>query len=66
MNIPHDRLIAEEKWESCLGCHDFHGNHVFEPPTRVQAMIPGAAIRAYFHQGAGPYGTFKHFEAKPE
>lgn len=63
VNIPHATLIAAGKWTTCLGCHDFHGNHSYDPPTHVQQMIPPAAISDYFRQGPPPYGPFKLYEA---
>lgn len=66
VNIPHATLIAGGKWSTCLGCHDFHGNHSYDPPTHVQQMIPRASISAYLGQGETPYGPFKLFEARAQ
>lgn len=66
VNIPHKTLIANEKWGTCLGCHDFHGNHAYEPPTHVQSLISEMEVQAYFGQGQSPYGPFKLFEAKDQ
>lgn len=63
VDVPHQTLISTGKWNTCLGCHDFHGNHAYTSPTRVQTMIPAADIHTYFGQGESPYGPFKLFEA---
>lgn len=62
----HAELVAAKEWGSCMGCHDFHGNHVFEPPKLMAARIPEGQIRAYLSNGPNPYGTRKLYEAKPE
>ncbi|CAG7857395.1 hypothetical protein MCAMS1_02199 [biofilm metagenome] len=66
LDVPLDRLIALKRWDSCLGCHDFHGNHLMKTPSRVEQMIPAEKIRAYFQAGASPYGDDRHFQAKKE
>lgn len=64
LDVAHADLVAREEWDSCMGCHDFHGNHGFKPPASLASRIPGPVIEAYFTTGASPYGTRKTFEAK--
>lgn len=64
LDVAHADLVAQEQWGSCMGCHDFHGNHAFKPPTALASRIPPAVINAYFANGASPYGSSKLFEAK--
>lgn len=66
LDVPHDRLIALKRWESCLGCHDFHGNHIMKTGRKVEQMIPADKILAYFQGGASPYGNERHYKAKKE
>lgn len=66
LDVPHDRLIALKRWESCLGCHDFHGNHIMKTKKVVDQVIPTEKIRAYFRGGKSPYGEGRHFKAKKE
>jgi Cytochrome c3 len=66
LDVPHDRLIALKRWESCLGCHDFHGNHIMKTKKTVDQVIPTEKIRAYFRGGKSPYGEDRHFKAKKE
>lgn len=57
VDVPHERLIALKQWTSCLGCHDFHGNHVHRVATRVEGIVQPDRIREYFAGGASPYGA---------
>lgn len=66
IDVPHERLVADKRWETCLGCHDFHGNHVMKTATRLDRATPPAAIRAYFEGGRSPYGEEKRHEARRE
>jgi len=50
----HENLIQNSRWASCLGCHDFHGNHEFETPS---TPFSEAALKAYFSGGPSPYGA---------
>jgi hypothetical protein len=56
LDVPHAQLVAERRWETCLGCHDFHGNHAIKPPRRLVDAIPVERIRGYFAGGPSPYG----------
>lgn len=58
---PHADLVGASAWETCLGCHDFHGNHAMEVPTDVRDAIAPADIRRYLAGGASPYdGALRH------
>ncbi len=56
VDVPHETLIADGRWETCLQCHDFHGNHERETPTRMSERLDLAQIRDYFAGGESPYG----------
>lgn len=66
LDVPHDQLIALKRWDSCLGCHDFHGNHIMKTATTVEQIIPPKKIRHYFQGGVSPYGDQLHYQAKKE
>lgn len=66
LDVPHDKLIVLKRWDSCLGCHDFHGNHIRQTPTKVEQIMPPEKIVAYFNGGASPYGKQRHYKAKKE
>jgi hypothetical protein len=56
VDVPHSDLFAQARWDTCLGCHDFHGNHDRTVPTRMSEVIMEAEIRRYLDGGASPYG----------
>jgi hypothetical protein len=60
IDVSHRELVATERWDTCLGCHDFHGNHTMKPPRRLADRIPAERIRAYFDGAASPYGPPTH------
>jgi hypothetical protein len=55
LDVSHDTLIGQRRWESCLGCHDFHGNHVFTPPREVERVTAAVDLEYYFQGGSSPY-----------
>lgn len=66
LDVPHTQLIAQKRWTTCLGCHDFHGNHPITSPKLLAQVIPPERIRDYFGDGASPYGKDKRHAAKKE
>lgn len=56
LDVSHASLVDAGRWETCLGCHDFHGNHDFEPPEKVAQAIDPATLEAYLEGGPSPYG----------
>lgn len=65
-SVPHARLIAEERWQSCLGCHDYHGNHQMETETDLRRAFDPQAIEMYFQGGPSPYSDTRYHQAKRE
>lgn len=55
LDVPHRMLVQTQSWQTCLGCHDYHGNHGLKPPTRLRDAIAPAAIRTYLRGGMSPY-----------
>lgn len=60
ISTPHAELVATGAWSTCLGCHDFHGNHASEPPTALADALAPADIRDYLAGGPSPYGAVRH------
>ena len=56
VDIPHTTLISDGRWETCLGCHDFHGNHDREVPTMISQALTEEQIQQYLDGGKSPYG----------
>lgn len=66
LDTPHDVLIKNEDWQTCLGCHDFHGNHLYQTPKNLNAAHSASEILEYFAQGADPYSKMKKSKGKTE
>jgi len=57
----HKSLVAQEAWDTCLRCHDFHGNHNLQEgdhkfPTRLEDGFTLQAVRDYLRAGEPIYG----------
>lgn len=57
LSTPHAELVRQGHWSTCLGCHDFHGNHVMDSRTRIADGFTREQIQRYFQGGASPYPT---------
>jgi hypothetical protein len=55
LDTSHAVLVREGRWLTCLGCHDFHGNHAETAPTRLAEAHDARAVQRYFEGGASPY-----------
>ncbi|MBT0958491.1 hypothetical protein IV417_13960 [Alphaproteobacteria bacterium KMM 3653] len=66
LDVAHVQLAAQGNWGSCLGCHDFHGNHARSAQTRLIDAYATGEIEAYLSNGPSPYGTAKTYEAATE
>ena len=71
LNIKHDplltthfNLVKQKRWQTCLGCHDFHGNHVMDIPKKINNIISIKSLKNYFADGDSPYPQQKHHQAK--
>ncbi len=59
IDTPHATLIANKQWSTCLQCHDFHGNHIYEVADRLKDTIPLQQIHAYLKGGLDPFSSKK-------
>lgn len=64
LDIPHADLIKLKDWDTCLSCHDFHGNHVMKTATDTKDMIDKTLIKKYLLGGKDPYSEVKTFTPK--
>jgi len=62
IDIPHTKLIKDKKWNTCLSCHDYHGNHVYQAPRQTADMIPELKVIHYFQGLSSPYPKEKKHE----
>jgi ferredoxin-NADP reductase/bacterioferritin-associated ferredoxin len=53
----HEHLVGTGQWSTCLQCHDYHGNHRWDAPLRLQDGATLDALNRYFRNGASPYGA---------
>lgn len=54
--ISHAELAETGRWATCMTCHDFHGNHKYAPPSRMEEALSEAAVFEYLSDGVSPYG----------
>jgi uncharacterized CHY-type Zn-finger protein len=55
LDVSHRELAERDSWNSCLGCHDYHGNHQLEPATALSGAASQQQLERYFKGGASPY-----------
>ena len=61
LSISHEHLISTNQWNTCLQCHDFHGSHIFKPPTNIRDTIALEMVENYFEGGEDPYGEIQKY-----
>ncbi len=61
LDVPHSKLIKDEQWSTCLQCHDFHGNHIYEVAEKMKDTIPIKHIQAYLKGGKDPFSKKKKY-----
>ncbi len=52
----HRELAARGRWDTCLRCHDFHGNHDQVLPERLDEGVELQAVEDYLSDGEAIYG----------
>src|SRR5262249_16756851 len=57
LDVSHRKLVARKEWTSCLGCHDFHGNHNREIQTGAVVGLC-CCLRRLSHKGGDVRETF--------
>ncbi len=55
----HVELVQQESWNTCLQCHDFHGNHKMTTPLNLDEGLSEEMIWDYFHGAPSPYSSEK-------
>lgn len=55
LDISHERLVQDKKWETCLTCHDFHGNHEMKLENEIAKGLDLNTLKNYFDRVDNPY-----------
>ena len=66
LDVTHTELVMANNWNSCLGCHDFHGNHLMELATELDQALDIEEILTYFEGSPSPYANEKLYSAKEQ
>jgi hypothetical protein len=53
----HDVLVREKRWDTCLQCHDYHGNHKWRAPLRLVDATTVDVLEKYMKTGPSPFGS---------
>lgn len=53
----HDHLVRDKRWDTCLQCHDYHGNHRWRAPLRLVDATTVDALEKYMKTGPSPFGN---------
>jgi ferredoxin-NADP reductase/bacterioferritin-associated ferredoxin len=63
----HDVLVRNKQWTTCLQCHDYHGNHKWNAPLRLQDGATLEVLNKYLQGGPSPFGEsiIKAKQGKP-
>ena len=58
----HETLVSTQRWDTCLQCHDFHGNHDHKPPERLVTANAASVVVAHLGDGdrEAAYGPVLH------
>lgn len=52
----HALLIQDKRWETCLQCHDYHGNHGWKAPLRLEQALELQRVQGYLAGEPSPFG----------
>ena len=66
IDVSHEQLIKDKKWGTCMGCHDFHGNHERKAQTKLFDVIAEKSVLDYFVNAKSPYGEVAHKATEPK
>ena len=55
LDVTHAELVRQARWSTCLGCHDYHGNHQIDAPRSLDAAASAEEVADYLAGGPAPY-----------
>lgn len=53
----HEHLVRNKRWDTCLQCHDYHGNHKWRAPLRLVDATTVDVLHKYLKDGPSPFGA---------
>ena len=67
LDTSHKLLAQNKRWDTCIGCHDYHSNHIMDVPSKLDNRIDKRLVNSYFKgETISPYSTRKRHQAKKE
>ncbi len=54
LDISHEQLAGEGRWDGCLGCHDFHESHGLDAPRSLGEALDPSTIDADLRGAPAP------------
>ncbi len=66
IDVPHEQLIKNKQWNTCLQCHDFHGNHIYKVAEKIKDTIQLKQIQEYLKGGKDPFSNKKKYKPLTE
>lgn len=63
LDVSHAQLFEQNQWQTCLQCHDFHGNHIYDVPVKMQDTFPLMDVKAYLNGEKTLYSKRKQHNA---
>ncbi len=66
LDVSHAELVKTGQWDTCMSCHDYHGNHYSGASTKLNDRFSLESVEEYFERGASPYGERKRMATPPK
>ena len=64
LSTTHEDLVKQKRWDTCLGCHDYHGNHLMKVNEDIDGMLSDETVQEYFKGAESPYSKNKKYKAR--
>jgi len=64
IDVPHKYLVKLDQWETCMGCHDYHGNHKMKLVEELDNRYSKSEILLHLAGGTELYSSDKFYKAK--
>lgn len=64
LSTTHVSLISDKKWQTCLGCHDYHGNHLMTINKNINTIFSEKTINNYFSGTGSLYSKDKKYKTR--